>query len=116
MGLDMEVLSLTTPGLHDLGPESVDLARRINESAGRDGGTASGTLPGDGGPARRPYLGRSGFERVGPSLPRVPAKTMRGAYYSGFAPEVDTAFATYDLSWHYDARQPVPVPRPVQPV
>ena len=27
-GLDVQVLSLTTPMLHDLGPESVDLARR----------------------------------------------------------------------------------------
>lgn len=31
-GLDVQVLSLTTPGLHDLGPESVDLARRANDS------------------------------------------------------------------------------------
>jgi uncharacterized protein len=27
-GLDVQVLSLTTPMLHDLGPESLDLARR----------------------------------------------------------------------------------------
>lgn len=31
-GLDVQVLSLTTPALHDLGPESVDLARRINDT------------------------------------------------------------------------------------
>ncbi len=30
-GLDVQVLSLTTPALHDLGPESVDLARRTND-------------------------------------------------------------------------------------
>lgn len=29
-GLDVQVLSLTTPALHDLGQESVDLARRAN--------------------------------------------------------------------------------------
>ncbi len=31
-GLDVQVLSLTTPVLHDLGPESVDLARRANDA------------------------------------------------------------------------------------
>lgn len=31
-GLDVQVLSLTTPALHDLGPESVDLARRANDA------------------------------------------------------------------------------------
>ncbi|WP_206240746.1 amidohydrolase family protein [Novosphingobium terrae] len=30
-GMDMQVLSLTTPMLHDLGAESVDLARRTND-------------------------------------------------------------------------------------
>lgn len=31
-GLDIQVLSLTTPALHDLGPGSVDLARRANDA------------------------------------------------------------------------------------
>ena len=31
-GLDMQVLSLTTPSLHDLGPNSVDLAHRANDA------------------------------------------------------------------------------------
>lgn len=31
-GLDVQVLSLTTPALHGLGPESVDLARRTNDA------------------------------------------------------------------------------------
>ncbi|MCX5494960.1 amidohydrolase family protein [Kaistia dalseonensis] len=31
-GLDVQVLSLTTPMLHDLGPASVDLARRTNDA------------------------------------------------------------------------------------
>jgi len=30
-GLDVQVLSLTTPALHELGPESIDMARRIND-------------------------------------------------------------------------------------
>lgn len=35
--------------------------------------------------------------------PRIPAEALRSAYYSGFAPEVDAAFAMYGLGWHYDA-------------
>ena len=31
-GLDVQVLSLTTPMLHDLGPQSVDMARRTNDA------------------------------------------------------------------------------------
>jgi uncharacterized protein len=31
-GLDVQVLSLTTPALHDLGRESIDLARRTNDA------------------------------------------------------------------------------------
>ena len=31
-GLDVQVLSLTTHMLHDLGPESVDMARRANDA------------------------------------------------------------------------------------
>jgi len=35
--------------------------------------------------------------------PRTPELAVRAAYYSGFTPEVDTAFATAGLGWHYDA-------------
>ena len=35
--------------------------------------------------------------------PRAPDMTVRTAYYSGFKPEVDAAFSTYGLGWHYDA-------------
>jgi predicted TIM-barrel fold metal-dependent hydrolase len=35
--------------------------------------------------------------------PRVPDPAVRAACYSGFAPEVEAAFATYGLGWHYDA-------------
>jgi hypothetical protein len=31
-GLDVQVLSLTTPGLHDFGAGGVDLARRVNDA------------------------------------------------------------------------------------
>ena len=30
--LDVQLLSLTTPALHDLGPENIDLARRANNA------------------------------------------------------------------------------------
>ena len=33
-GLDVQVLSLTTLMLHDLGPESIDMARRTNDALG----------------------------------------------------------------------------------
>ena len=36
-GLDVQVLSLTTPMLHDLGPESIDMARRTNDALLRTG-------------------------------------------------------------------------------
>lgn len=35
--------------------------------------------------------------------PRIPDMTVRNAYYSGFTPAVDAAFATAGLGWHYDA-------------
>lgn len=35
--------------------------------------------------------------------PRTPDLAVRNAYYSGFAPMVDAAFATAGLGWHYDA-------------
>lgn len=31
-GIDVQVLSLTTPALHDMGPESVEMARRVNDA------------------------------------------------------------------------------------
>lgn len=35
--------------------------------------------------------------------PRTPPAPVREAYYSGFSPIVDAAFATVGLGWHYDA-------------
>ncbi len=141
-GLDVQVLSLTTPALHDLGPDSVDLARRANDAVAEaivrwpDRLQALATLP-----VAMPdeaaleldrcvrtlgfkgamLCGRIGdrnldhpdflpiFERAAalgmPVLlhPRTPATAVRSVYYSGFAPEVDAAFAMYGLGWHYDA-------------
>lgn len=141
-GLDIQLLSLTTPALHDLGPESVDVARRTNDVAARAVARHPGrlqafaTLPmGDPEEAARELercvrtLGFKGtmlcgrvedrnldhpcfdpiFETAAalrvPVLlhPRMPAMAVRTAYYSGFTPEVDAAFAAYGLGWHYDA-------------
>ena len=38
-----------------------------------------------------------------PLHPRTPQMAVRSAYYSGFTPEVDAAFSSYGLGWHYDA-------------
>lgn len=141
-GLDVQVLSLTTPALHDLGPESVDLARRANDAVAEaiarrpDRFQALAALPVSMPDEAALELDRCvrtlGFKgsmlcgRVGdrnldhPDLgpifdssstlgvpillhPRTPPQAVRSAYYSGFAPEIDAAFAMYGLGWHYDA-------------
>jgi predicted TIM-barrel fold metal-dependent hydrolase len=141
-GLDVQVLSLTTPALHDLGRESVDLARRANDAVAQatarwpDRFQALAALPVAAPEAAALELERCvrtlGFTgamlcgRVGdhnldhPDLrpvfesaatlgvpvllhPRTPTPATLSAYYSGFTPEVNAAFATYGLGWHYDA-------------
>jgi predicted TIM-barrel fold metal-dependent hydrolase len=141
-GLDVQVLSLTTPGLHELGADSVDLARRVNDGIAEavarhpDRFQAFATLPVSDPDAAARELERCvetlGFKgtmlcgRVGtrnldhPDLqpifaaaaklnvpillhPRTPDAPVRDAYYSGFTPELDTAFANFGLGWHYDA-------------
>ena len=141
-GLDVQVLSLTTPALHDLGPQGVDLARRANDAVAEacarhpDRFQALATLPVGSPDSAMLELERCvltlGFKgtmlcgRIGdrnldhPELspifesaarlgvpillhPRTPPPTVRSAYYSGFTPEVDAAFAIYGLGWHYDA-------------
>jgi predicted TIM-barrel fold metal-dependent hydrolase len=141
-GLDVQVLSLTTPMLHDLGPESIDMARRANDALAaavarhptrfealatlpvtmpeeaalelerctRTLGFKGTTLCGRVGtrnlddPTLSPIF--RGAEALGAPIllhPRIPDMAVRAAYYSGFAPEVDAAFSTYGLGWHYDA-------------
>ena len=141
-GLDVQVLSLTTPALHDLGPDSVEIARRTNdvlaaavarhparfqalatlpvaipeeaalelERCVRTLGFKGAMLCGRVGPrnlddpAFAPILESAAALRVPILLhPRTPDVAVRRAYYSGFAPEVDAAFASYGLGWHYDA-------------
>ncbi|MDB5846783.1 MAG: amidohydrolase 2 [Rhodoferax sp.] len=141
-GLDVQVLSLTTPSLHDLGAESVGMAQRINDTLAEAVARhptrfqAFATLP-----VARPDEAALELERCVKSLgftgtmlcgrvgernldhpdfwpifqsaenlgvpillhPRTPTMAVRESYYSGFRPEVDAAFATYGLGWHYDA-------------
>jgi hypothetical protein len=35
--------------------------------------------------------------------PQIPQRAVREVYYSGFGDQVDTAFATFALGWHYEA-------------
>lgn len=141
-GLDVQVLSLTTPALHDLGPDSVDMARRANdvvaEAIARHPtrlqalATLPVALPDEAALELERCVRDLGFKgtmlcgRIGahnlddatflpifqsaealnaPILlhPRTPDMAVRNAYYSGFTPEVDAAFAMYGLGWHYDA-------------
>jgi predicted TIM-barrel fold metal-dependent hydrolase len=142
-GVAVQVLSVTTPALHNLEPEqSVALAQQTNDLVAatiarhptRFQGFA--TLP-TASPAHvAPELARSVtqlglagamlcgrtrdknldhrdywplFEtaaRLGAPLfihPQIPQRAVRDAYYTGFGDEVDTAFATFGLGWHYEA-------------
>lgn len=141
-GLDVQVLSLTTPALHDVEWEDIELARRANDAVAAavarrpDRFQALAALPVGAPETAARELERCvrtlGFKgtmlcgRVGdrnldhPDLapvfeaaselgvpillhPRTPPVAVRSAYYSGFTPEVDEAFAMYGLGWHYDA-------------
>jgi predicted TIM-barrel fold metal-dependent hydrolase len=35
--------------------------------------------------------------------PQIPQRAVREVYYSGFSDQIDTAFATFALGWHYEA-------------
>ncbi|WP_158823495.1 amidohydrolase family protein [Granulicella sp. S156] len=141
-GIDVQVLSLTSPGLHNLAPaEGIALARRTNDLIAAtiarhpdrfDGfATIPTTAPKE---AVRELersvrdLGLKGVMLFGRTMeknldhpdfwpifemashlhiplfihPQTPPRAVREAYYSGFDPQVDLAFATFGLGWHYD--------------
>jgi len=141
-GVDVQVLSLTAPGLNNLDSRSVGLAQRTNDllaatiaaHPARFQGLASLPMPVPGEAARElarsvGELGLKGamlsgrvrdknidhtdywpiFEcatELGVPLllhPQIPQECVRDAYYSGFGDEVDLAFATYGIGWHYEA-------------
>jgi predicted TIM-barrel fold metal-dependent hydrolase len=141
-GLNVQVLSLTTPGLHDLGRDSIEIARKTNDALAavverhptrfqafaslpvgtpdeaaleldrcvRTLGLKGTMLCGRVGkhnlddPALSPIFENAATLGVPIFIhPRVPPESVRAAYYSGLAPQLDAAFATAGLGWHYDA-------------
>jgi predicted TIM-barrel fold metal-dependent hydrolase len=142
-GVDVQVLSVTTPALHNLEPEeSVTLARRTNDlvvatiakyptrfqgfatlptAAPQEAATELeravtrlglvGTMLC--GRTREKNLDHPDFlpmfetaARLGVPLfvhPQIPQRAVREVYYSGFGDQIDTAFATFALGWHYEA-------------
>ncbi len=142
-GIDVQVLSVTTPALHNLEPaESVALARQTNDLVAttiakyprRFQGFA--TLPTAAPEQAALELERSvtGLGFVGTMLcgrtreknldhpdflpifetaarlgipvfihPQIPQRAVREVYYSGLGDQVDIAFATFGLGWHYEA-------------
>lgn len=141
-GVDVQVLSLTSPGLHGLAPaEGVSMARRTNdllaakiaahpdrfdgfatmpttapreaakelERCVRDLGLKGGMLFGRtrdknlDHPDFLPIFEMAARLRVPLYIhPQTPSRVVRDVYYSGFSPEIDLAFATFGLGWHYD--------------
>ena len=141
-GVDMQVLSLTSPGLHNLEPaEGISLARRTNELIAatiashpdrfdgfatipatapeeaatelercvRDLGLKGGMLFGRTRDKNLDHLDFLPIFEMAAHLrvplfihPQTPPRAVREAYYSGFGPQVDLAFATFGLGWHYD--------------
>ena len=141
-GVDMQVLSLTTPALHNLAPvQSVELAIQTNnliaatvarrpdrfdgfatlptpspKEAARELGRAVLDLGLKGamlcGRTRDKNLDHPDFVPIfeaAASLrvplfihPQIPQQAVRDVYYSGFEPQVDMAFATFGLGWHYE--------------
>jgi predicted TIM-barrel fold metal-dependent hydrolase len=142
-GVDIQVLSLTTPGLHNLaGRASVGLARRTNDLVAetiarrpdRFEGFAALPTPSPQDCAREleravNELGLKGAMLCGRTRdknldhsdfwpmfeaaadlgapvfihPQIPQQPVRDVYYSGFSQNVDLAFSTFGLGWHYEA-------------
>ncbi len=141
-GIDVQVLSLTSPGLHNLAPAvAPSLACRTNdliaatiarhpdrfdgfatlatpdpkeavkelERSVRDLGLKGGMLFGRtkeknlDHPDFWPIFEIASHLRIPLFIhPQTPPRAVREAYYSGFGTQVDLAFATFGLGWHYD--------------
>ena len=141
-GIDVQVLSLTTPALHNLGSASIDLAKQTNDfiasvikrKPDRFQGFATLPTPAPKEAAKElersvKNLGLKGAMLCGRTAdknldhkdfwslfecaealhvplfihPQIPQKAVRDIYYSGFDAQVDLAFSTYGLGWHYEA-------------
>ena len=142
-GVDVQVLSLTSPGLHNLDSvKSIDLARQTNDLVSAtvalrpDRFEGFATLPTAAlqeaawelersirhlglkgamlcGRTREKNLDHSDFLPIfeaAESLhvplfihPQIPQRAVQDVYYSGFSSQVDLAFATFGLGWHYES-------------
>ena len=143
VGLDVQVLSLTSPGVQNLAPAEALalqsaandlLAETVRAHPDRFQGLATLATPDPAGAAREleravTKLGLNGGMLFGrtrernldhpdfwPSFeaaealraplylhPQSPRPTVREALYSGLGAEMDIAFATYGIGWHYEA-------------
>lgn len=109
-GVDVQVLSVTTPALHNLEPaESVTLARRTNDliaatiakHPARFQGLATLPTPSPADAARE--LGRA-VQELGLTGAMLCGRTRdRNMDHPDFLPVYETAFATFALGWHYEA-------------
>ena len=142
-GLDVQVISLTSPGLHNVpAGEAIRLqvetneriAAIVNTHPDRFQGFATLATPAPAAAAQEleravTELGLNGalvFGRTGErnldhadnwpifeaaaSLraplyihPQIPQPRVRDALYAGFGEEIDNAFATYGIGWHYES-------------
>ena len=142
-GIEVQVLSVTTPALHNLEPEeSIRLAMKTNDliaatiakHPARFQGFAVLPMPAPDeaeSELRRAVIqcglrgamvcGRTSDKnldhtdflplfRTAAELrvpifihPQIPQASVRAALYEGFGEQVDTAFATFGLGWHYEA-------------
>jgi predicted TIM-barrel fold metal-dependent hydrolase len=142
-GVEVQVLSVTTPALHNLEPEeSVSLARTTNDLVAatvakyptrfQGFATLPTAAPEEAAAELERCVTRLGF--AGTMLcgrtreknldhpdflpmfetaarlkvpifihPQIPQRAVRDVYYSGFSDQIDTAFATFGLGWHYEA-------------
>lgn len=141
-GVDVQVLALAPPGLHNLDVECVALAKKTNDfvsatiAKNPDRFQGLATLP-MAAPQQAPrelersvnelgLVGAMLYGRVRESNlddrafwpifeaasalgvplflhPQIPQASVRAAYYSGFAPEVDLALSCFAIGWHYEA-------------
>jgi predicted TIM-barrel fold metal-dependent hydrolase len=142
-GLDVQVISLTSPGLHNLPADEATglqvetnnrIAELIHAHPDRFQGFATLAVPAPAAAAQEleravTKLGLHGallFCRTGErnldhpdnwpifeaaaSLraplyvhPQVPSPRVRAALYSGFRDDIDNAFATFGIGWHYES-------------
>jgi uncharacterized protein len=142
-GLDVQVISLTSPGLHNLPADAAThlqletndrIAELVNDHPDRFQGFATLATPAPAAAAQEleravTKLNLNGallFCRTGDrnldhpdnwpifeaaaSLrsplyihPQIPQPRVRAALYTGFGDEVDNAFATHGIGWHYES-------------